>query len=84
MAMQLVSQLVLPLSFREVGLKGLHDNVGHPGKDKSPWLARNRCYWLGLEEDMVVRIDNCGRCIRRKIPVRLSVELFPIQTTRPL
>ncbi len=81
---QSVSQLVLPLSHREYALQGLHDDVGHPGKEKSLWLARNRFYWPGLEKDMTCRIDNCGRCIRRKTPVRPSAELFPIQTTRPL
>lgn len=79
-----VSQLVLPPSFRETALKGLHDDVGHPGKDKSLWLARNRFYWPGLEKDMTARVENCGRCICRKTPVRPSAELFPIQTTRPL
>jgi len=79
-----VSQLVLPPSFRETALKGLHDEVGHPGKDKSLWLARHRFYWPGLEKDMTARIENCSRCICRKTPVRPSAELFPIQTTRPL
>ena len=80
---QPVKQLVLPESFRDTALKGIHDEVGHPGKEKTLWLARQRFYWPGLEHDVNKWVENCGRCIRRKAPVQLA-QLNPIHTTRPM
>ena len=42
---QSVKQMALPSSFKQQALKGVHDDVGHPGKEKSLWLARQRFYW---------------------------------------
>ena len=78
-----VKQLVLPVSFHEIALKGIHDEVGHPGKEKSLWLARQRFYWPGLEKDVNNRIEHCPRCIRRKSPIKLA-ELVPIHTSKPM
>lgn len=35
-------QLVVPLSFTVIALQGIHNDVGHPGEDKTSWLARKR------------------------------------------
>ena len=78
-----VKQLVLPVSFHEIALKGIHDEVGHPGKEKSLWLARQRFYWPGLEKDVNNRIEHCPRCLRRKSPIKLA-ELVPIHTSKPM
>ena len=79
-----VVQLVLPDHFKDIALMGIHDDTGHPGKDKSVWLARQRFYWPGLEKDVVSRVESCERCIRRKAPVKVAADLVPIFTTRPL
>ena len=78
-----VKQLVLPESFRETALKGIHDNIGHPGKEKTLWLARQRFYWPGLEKDVNARVEHCGRCIRRKSPLE-TAGMVPILTSRPM
>ena len=62
----------------------MHDDVGHQGKDKTLWLAKQRFYWPGLEKSVIEKVEGCGRCIRRKTPVRPTAELVPIVTTRPL
>lgn len=46
-----VLQLVLPEIYRETALLGLHDEVGHPGRDKTMSLLRGRFFWLGMSED---------------------------------
>jgi hypothetical protein len=33
-------QLVIPYSHRSFAFTGVHGNIGHPGRDKSLWLAR--------------------------------------------
>ena len=80
---QQVKQLVLPTAFKAQVLKGLHDDVGHPGKDKSLWLARQRFYWPGLERDVEQYIHTCSRCLLRKSPQQCA-ERVSIQTTKPM
>jgi len=36
--------LVVPEYFRSICLSGIHDDVGHQGKEKSLWLAKQRFY----------------------------------------
>ena len=78
-----VRQLVLPESFRSTALKGVHDDVGHPGKEKTLWLARQRFYWPGLEKDVNLRVEHCGRCIRRKSRLE-TAEMVSVSTSRPM
>ncbi|KAL5020582.1 hypothetical protein ScPMuIL_002335, partial [Solemya velum] len=49
---QSTQQLVLPSSYKELVLKGLHDDVGHQGRDRTSWLVRQRFFWPGLEADV--------------------------------
>ena len=79
-----VRQLVLPLHFRSVVLKHLHDDVGHQGRDRTLSLVRARFYWPGLEKDVEDKVKNCGRCIRRKTPVKPSAEMVNITSTQPM
>lgn len=76
-------QLVLPVSYRSLALKGVHEDVGHPGKEKTLLLARQRFYWPDLEKDLNAKVETCKRCIRRKAPVQ-SAELVNIKTSRPM
>ena len=64
-------QLVLPLHFQSIILKQLHDDLGHQGRDLTLSLVGSRFYWPGLENDVEEKIKNCGRCIRRKLRLRL-------------
>ena len=48
---QPVRQLILPASHQTIAFQGVHDQVGHPGHEKSLWLARHRFYWPGMEAD---------------------------------
>jgi hypothetical protein len=38
-------QLVLPASHRDAAIKGLHDDVGHPGVERTTDLVRQRFFW---------------------------------------
>lgn len=71
-------QLVVPHSFRVTALQGIHNDVGHPGKDKTLWLARQRFCWPGMERDISNHIETRSRCICSKTPVRPAAELIPI------
>ena len=77
-------QMVLPKAFIESVLKGLHDDMGHPGKDKTLSLLRDRFYWPGMTADVDSWIDNCDRCLRSKSSTRQKAPLVSIKTTYPL
>lgn len=61
-------QLILPAEFRNQALKGLHDDVGHPGRDRTLDLVRSRFYWPFMATHIEKYVTHCGRCIRRKAP----------------
>ena len=49
---QQITHLVLPVNFRRVVLKLLHDDSGHQGRDRTTSLVRSRFFWPGLESDV--------------------------------
>lgn len=79
-----VNQLVIPEVYREVVFQGIHRDTGHPGKDKTLWLAKHRYFWPGLEREISQKVDDCPRCIRRKTPAKPFAVLVPIESTHPM
>jgi len=79
-----ICQLVLPRDYIPRALTELHNNFGHPGRDRMLSLLRDRCYWPGMKEDVEAWIQNCGRCLRRKTPTNIRAPLVNITTTHPL
>lgn len=77
-------QLVLPREFRAMALEGLHDHMGHLGRDRTLSLVRDRFYWPRMTTDVEERIRACGRCLKRRGPTNQRAELVSIQTTQPL
>ena len=81
---QQISQLVLPMHFRSIVLKLLHDDSGHQGRDRTTSLVRSRFFWPGLESDVEKKVKSCDRCIRRKSNPGPSAELINITSTQPM
>lgn len=79
-----IEQLVLPHCYREQVLHGLHNDVGHPGRDRTMRLVRQRFYWPGMTTDVEKLIVNCDRCLRRKSPTSNRAPLVNVHTTFPL
>ncbi|MCG8044577.1 MAG: RNase H-like domain-containing protein [Candidatus Thiodiazotropha endolucinida] len=77
-------QLVLPVRFHSIVLQHLHDDVGHQGRDRTLSLVRSRFYWPGLEADVVNKVQNCEKCIRRKVIPAPGAELCNIVSTQPM
>jgi enamine deaminase RidA (YjgF/YER057c/UK114 family) len=78
-------QLVLPTAHIQTILEALHDDMGHPGKDRMLSLIRDRFYWPGMDKAVEEWISQCGRCIRRKTPVSSRrAPLVSISTQFPL
>lgn len=77
-------QLVLPTCKREEVLKGLHNDLGHMGRDRTTELVRERFYWPRLSDDVKNWIKMCEPCIKRKTSVPDRAELVNIKTTQPM
>jgi hypothetical protein len=61
-----LKQLVVPRAMRKRILCGLHDDVGHLGRDKTIDLVCQRFYWPGMTVNIEVHIRDCHRCLLRK------------------
>ncbi len=76
-------QLVVPNHLISSILQGLHNDNGHPGRDRTIGLIRDRVYWPGVARDVDEWIGRCGRCLRRKAGTTRA-PLVNITTTQPL
>lgn len=77
-------QLVLPTVHIPTVLNALHNDMGHPGRDRTLSLLRDRFYWPGMYKDVEEWINQCGRCLRRKSATNQRAPLVPIATSAPL
>ena len=81
---EIIEQLVLPPCYRNEVLKGLHNEVGHPGRDRTLGLLHERFFWPGMTKDTEKWIEHCDRCIRRKSGSDIRAPLVNINTSYPL
>ena len=77
-------QLVLPSQYRELALKGAHDEVGHLGRDRCIAILKDRVYWPFMNADVDDWIKRCDRCIKRKTPANTRAPLVSIVTSQPM
>ena len=79
-----MKQLVLPKQYISSVLEHLHNRFGHPGRERTMSLIRDRFYWSGMFKDTENWIKNCQRCVCRKTPTNQCAPLINIETTYPL
>ena len=79
-----LKQLLLPSCYIDQVLRMLHDDIGHPGRDRTLSLLRDRFFWPGMYSDVEEWTAGCPRCIRRKTPATARVPLVNIKTSEPL
>ena len=80
-----IRQLVLPRQCRDEAFHSLHNDVGHPGRERTLELMQKRFYYPGMTSEIADRVANCRRCICRKAGSRNKVApLVKITTTAPL
>ncbi len=76
---------VVPDAVKPVVLKGVHDQAGHQGQQRTLYLARQRFFWHGLEKDVREYVKCCRRCVISKTPEPEGrAPLENIITTEPL
>ena len=81
---QTVKQLVVPESLREDMFKAYHDDLGHQGRDRTLSLMKRRLYWPGMDAFICKKVQECGRCIRRKILPTKAADMVNLESTSPM
>ena len=77
-------QLVLPIGKRKEAIRGLHDQSGHMGRDRTLELAMERFFWPGMREEIDAHVKNCLACIKRKVKVPDRAPMKAIKSTQPM
>ena len=77
-------QLVMPAKYRDIALKGAHNDVGHLGRDRGMTILKERFYWPKMGSSLETWIKECDRCIKRKTPTNMRAPLVSITTSQPL
>jgi hypothetical protein len=54
-------QTALPPAHLNTVLEAMHNDMGHPGKDKTLSLLKDRFHWPGMSKDVEEWISHCGR-----------------------
>ena len=73
-------QLALPIEYRTTALRGLHNETGHQGRDRTLSLLQERFYFPGMSKMVDNWIKGCGRCVRRKTNINARAPLVNITT----
>lgn len=81
---QRVRQICLPLQLRDTVLNCVHDQTGHQGTEKTIALARLRCYWVGMANDIAAYCQNCPRCTLAKAGPKIKTAMGAVTAKRPL
>ncbi len=76
-------QLVLPTSLIRQALQGAHDDMGHPGRDRTMSVLKDRFWWPGMTSDYEGWVRNCDRCVRRKSSTNIRAPLVGITSSYP-
>ena len=61
-------QYGVPVALRSQVLRGVHDDAGHQGQQRTLWLARQRFYWDTMSDDVKSYVAHCKRCVLSKAP----------------
>ena len=68
-------QLVLPITYRSTVMNGAHNYVGHPGRDRTLSILKDRFYWPKISTDVEQWISKCDRCIKWKSPTDIRAPM---------
>ena len=77
-------QLVLPTAYREVALKGCHNEVGHLGLERMLDLMHDRFFWPHMAAQAKEHIGKCCPCLafkarQPKAPLKNIVATHPLE-----
>ena len=65
-------QLLIPEFLQSEVLRGLHDDAGHQGGERTEALVRERFYWPGIRSYVHDWLAKCKRCTLAKMPYKTA------------
>ena len=74
---------VVPGLKRQAAIDGCHHYLGHQGRDRMLSLLRERFWWLGMAQRMMLSIRNCEKCHIFEAKPQIA-PMEPILYTEPL
>lgn len=78
-------QLLVPTCLKTQVLESVHDSMGHQGSERTLELLRQRCFWVGIHEDIKQWITKCECCVLTKMPhPRIHPPMKSFLASRPL
>ena len=78
-------QLMIPETLQCQVLRGLPDDAGHQGGERTEALIRQRFYWPGIRASVTEWLGHCKRCTVAKMPYKtVRTPMQSILATRPL
>ena len=80
---KLFEQLVIPEAYNADILKGRYTDFGHPGKERTLKLIRERFFWPGMSSEVEEYVFKCDRCLRRKTATNTRASLVNVHTNYP-
>lgn len=79
-----VHQLLLPDVLKTTVLRGVHDDVGHQGVERTAALMKSRCYWPTMFADVEQYCKMCKRCHLAKVGKRVKTTQGTLTAKSPL
>lgn len=77
-------RLVIPHSLKTRVFKGIHDDMGHLGSERSIAIARTRFYWVNMDGEITSYCKQCRNCILRKGNNHRPAPLCKLSSTGPM
>lgn len=78
-------QLLVPGCLKAQVLESVHDSMGHQGCERTLELLRQRCFWVGIHEDVKQWVKKCERCVLTKMPnPKIHPPMKAFLASRPL
>ena len=74
---------VVPGLKRQVAIDGCHHYLGHQGKDRTLSLLKERFWWPGMAQRMMMSVRNCPKCCIFEAKPQIP-PMEPILCTEPL
>ena len=81
---EILLQLVLPTAYREVALRGCHDEAGHLGLEHMLDLMHDRFFWPCMAAQAKEHVGKCHPCLafkarQQKAPLKNIVATHPLE-----
>ena len=82
-SMKTISVFVVPARKHQVAIDGCQLSAGHQGHDRTLSLMKERFWWPGMSQALVMAVSNCGRCKQFEAKPQIP-GMQPIICTKPM